>query len=187
MKTPGDITDVNNDGLTPGDTLAYTFTVTNTGNLTLSAVTVSDDKVANIVCVATTLAPAASTTCTGDQYILTQEDISAGQVDNEATARGTPTVGPEVEATATATKLLPDLSLLTIEKLNMQHTDADGNGFVSPGDTLAYTITATNLGNTELTNVTVTDNRITPDRAVCAALAPAATCVLTGSLTVTVR
>jgi hypothetical protein len=56
-----------------------------------------------------------------------------------------------VEDTDSSTTALPALSLLTIRKENTQHTDADGNGFVSPGDTLTYRITATNAGNTDLT------------------------------------
>ena len=44
---------------TPGATIGYSYTVTNTGNVTIHAVAVSDDKTdAPPVCLATTLAPA---------------------------------------------------------------------------------------------------------------------------------
>jgi uncharacterized repeat protein (TIGR01451 family) len=187
VKSEGTFNDVDGSGsLSLGDTLSYLFTVTNTGNLTLSAITVSDDMVAGIVCQQTVLAPGEQTTCEGEDYVLTQDDITQGDVVNEATARGTPPVGPDVEDTDSSTTALPALSLLTIRKENTQHTDADGNGFVSPGDTLTYRITATNAGNTDLANVAVRDDLIDPAEALCATLAPAETCVLTGSLTVTV-
>ncbi len=43
----------------------------------------------------TTLAPQASTTCTGT-YTVTQADIDAGSITNTATASGTPPTGPPV-------------------------------------------------------------------------------------------
>ena len=71
-----------------GDTIAYTFLVTNTGNVTLTGVTVDDPLVGAVSCPVTTLAPGASTTCTAT-YTLTQADVDAGVVDNTATATGT--------------------------------------------------------------------------------------------------
>ena len=49
---------------TAGDTIAYTFVVTNTGNVTLDSVAVDDPLVGAVSCPVTTLAPGASTTCT---------------------------------------------------------------------------------------------------------------------------
>ncbi len=70
---------------------------------------------------------------------------------------------------------------LTISKAVPVNDDADGNGYVSAGDTLTYTITATNAGGTALTNVVVTDNLLTPTSNTCATVAAAGTCVLTGT------
>ena len=50
---------------------------------------------------------------------------------------------------------------------------------------LTYGVTATNDGNVTQHNVIVTDSKITPNSATCASLAPAATCVLSGSHNVT--
>jgi uncharacterized repeat protein (TIGR01451 family) len=88
VKSEGTFSDVDGSGsLSLGDTLSYLFTVTNTGNLTLSAIAVSDDMVAGIVCQQTVLAPGEQTTCEGEDYVLTQDDITQGDVVNEATAR----------------------------------------------------------------------------------------------------
>lgn len=65
--------------------------------------------------------------------------------------------------------------------------DADGSGTITPGDTLTYTITATNTGNATLTNVMVSDNKITPTGGTtpCATVPVGATCSLIGTYVVT--
>src|SRR6185437_15141623 len=86
----GTPTDVNHDGLTDqGDTILWSFDVTNTGRVTLTGVTVSDTRAGPVTCQATTLAPGASTTCTSTApYLITAADAAAGAVHNVATASG---------------------------------------------------------------------------------------------------
>ena len=85
-----------------GDTIGYSFVVTNTGNVTLTGIVVDDPLVGAVDCPVTTLAPTESTTCTAT-YTLTQADVDAGVVDNTATVTGTDPNGTEVDATDTAT------------------------------------------------------------------------------------
>ena len=47
-----------------GDKVSYSFTVTNTGNVTLTGVSVADPKVGKVTCPQTTVAPGKQTTCT---------------------------------------------------------------------------------------------------------------------------
>ncbi|WP_327349510.1 hypothetical protein OG772_15320 [Streptomyces sp. NBC_01321] len=61
---------------TVGKKVQYSYTVTNTGSTTLHNVLVSDDRVTNVICDATTLAPGARTTCHGT-YTITQADANA--------------------------------------------------------------------------------------------------------------
>ena len=73
---------------TVGDVVTYTYTLTNTGNVTLtSPYSVTDDK-ATVDCslAASPLLPGESTTCTAT-YVITQADIDAGFVTNLATAK----------------------------------------------------------------------------------------------------
>ncbi|MEU8543760.1 hypothetical protein AB0C52_27855 [Streptomyces sp. NPDC048717] len=58
-----------------GDTVTYTYTVTNTGNTTLNGITVTDDRVSPVTCDTTTLAVEASTTCHGT-YTITSDALT---------------------------------------------------------------------------------------------------------------
>ncbi len=75
-----------------GDTIDYSFAVTNTGNVTLDGIVIDDPMLGPVTCVGTVLAPDESTTCAAT-YSLTQEDVDAGQVINNATVSGTPPTG----------------------------------------------------------------------------------------------
>ena len=56
---------------------------------------------------------------------------------------------------------------LAVVKDMTNNADEDGNGYVSAGDTLTYTITATNVGTTaHLNNVVVSDDK-TGDSTTC--------------------
>ncbi|MFS0695450.1 lectin-like domain-containing protein [Streptomyces nitrosporeus] len=67
-----------------GSEVRYAYTVTNTGSILLHDVHVADNRVAAVVCDATTLAPGASTTCHGT-YRITLADI---ELCRTATTRG---------------------------------------------------------------------------------------------------
>src|SRR5205085_837205 len=71
-----------------GEHINYTFTVTNTGNVTLHNIGISDAN-SNVVVTGGTiasLAPGASNTTAHATYAITQADIDAGFFDNTATA-----------------------------------------------------------------------------------------------------
>jgi hypothetical protein len=73
-----------------GNTIDYTYTLTNTGNVTLTDFSVSDDKIVDpnkVTCPTdpTSLAHGESTTCTAT-YTVTGADVSAGSVVNKAIA-----------------------------------------------------------------------------------------------------
>ena len=70
---------------------------------------------------------------------------------------------------------------IDLVKTLTNNADEDGSGSVSIGDTLTYTIVATNTGNAAQTNFVVTDNLITPNSNTCAHVAVGATCTLTGT------
>src|SRR5439155_114843 len=83
---------------TLGNTITYSFQITNTGTSTISSFTVTDTKLGAITCPVSSLAPGASTTCTAT-HVVTQADLNAGSVTNVATA----SVGSATPPTDTVT------------------------------------------------------------------------------------
>ncbi len=182
-KTAGAITDVDGNGPDAGDTIAYSFLVTNTGQVPLTGVGVTDPKIGAVSCPSTTLAIGASITCTGT-YTLTQADVNAGVVNNTATASGTPPTGPAVTGNGSATKAIPANPVVTINKTHGAITDVDGNG-QDVGDTVLYSFLVTNTGNVTLTSVGVTDPKVGPVTCPVTTLAPGASTTCTKTYTLT--
>jgi uncharacterized repeat protein (TIGR01451 family) len=86
-----------------GDQINYTFTVKNSGNVTLTNVTLTDDLPLTIVTPPPlTLAPGETATSTAT-YTLTEKDIRAGKVKNTATATGDTPGGKKVTVRDTLT------------------------------------------------------------------------------------
>jgi uncharacterized repeat protein (TIGR01451 family) len=169
-----------------GQTLSYAYKVTNTGNVTLTSVTLLDDKTGSVALAAATLSPGASTTGSSS-YILTQADIDAGSVINTALVTGTPPAGPNVTAAATATVTLGRNPAISLTKSLAANADQDGSGDVSAGDVLTFQFTATNAGNVTLSTVTITDPLPGMVLSACSAssLAPGASLACTGTYMVT--
>jgi uncharacterized repeat protein (TIGR01451 family) len=69
-----------------GDVVNYSYDVTNTGNITLSNITVTDDKT-TVTCPAGDLTPGDTITCTAT-YVITQADLDNWTVTNTAYAEG---------------------------------------------------------------------------------------------------
>jgi uncharacterized repeat protein (TIGR01451 family)/LPXTG-motif cell wall-anchored protein len=137
--------DVNSDGLTDaGDLIPYTFTVTNTGQLPVTAVTISDSKVGEVDCPPGALAPSASEDCTAaSDYAITLAEQSAGAVDNTATATAT------VQDTTTSVTSPASTNSTPTTVPNPEFTVSKAVSVPSaiPGGVVTYTITVTNTGN----------------------------------------
>ncbi|GAA1390266.1 DUF7507 domain-containing protein [Luteococcus peritonei] len=148
-------TDTNGNGvLDAGDTVRYSFTVTNTGSSTLTGVKVTDPRLAGttITCTPTTLATSAVATCTAAApYTVTQADVDAGTLVNTATATGTASDGSTTTGTAAVTLTPVQQPAIDITKTATPST------VNAVGQTVAYTFVVTNTGNTTLTGITPTD------------------------------
>jgi len=177
---PVNADDDNSGDLSAGDTLTYTITATNAGGSTLTNVVVSDSMISPGSTSCATLAPGATCVLVGT-YVATAADVAAGQITNTATADSDQT--DPADDTHDLPLGAPALALVKAAPTN---ADEDGTGDVSVNDTLTYTITATNSGASNLTNVVVSDLKLTPSSISCATVAPAATCVLVGTYSVTV-
>ncbi len=180
VKTAGAINDLDSNGPDAGDTIAYSFAVTNSGTVTLTSLAISDPLVGTVTCPVTTLAPGASTTCTAAPYPLTQANVDAGTVVNNATASAQSPTGSPVSATGQATTAVPRTPSLTLDKVAGPLTDPDTNG-VDLGDTITYTFTVQNTGNVTLTALAVTDAKVGTVTCPVTSLAPGASTTCTAA------
>ena len=161
-------------GLSAGDTISYAFTVTNTGNTTLTNIEVTDPTATVTGTTIASLASGASdTTSYTARYTLTQSDIDAGTFTNTATATGDGAGTDDVTNTGSDTQTLSGSSSLTLAKIGTLNDD-DGTTGLSAGDTISYAFTVTNTGNTTLTNIEVTDPTATVTGTTIASLASGA-------------
>ncbi|GAF91597.1 unnamed protein product, partial [marine sediment metagenome] len=161
-------TDVGGDGLNPGDTLDYTFDVTNDGDVTVTGVIINEDQFDLPGPIVITppgdidLSPGEMQQWTGT-YTLTQADIDAtfasdGDVDNSASATGTDPAGNPVTSTEDQAEIpLTFEVLLSIVKAGL-YTDVGGDG-LNPGDTLDYTFDVTNDGDVTVTGVIINEDQ----------------------------
>ncbi|WP_340114992.1 DUF7507 domain-containing protein [Maribellus mangrovi] len=135
-----------------GDVITYTLEVINQGNVTLENVTVVDPLTGTNTNLGT-IAPRSSRLVVAP-YVTTQADLDAGVVQNTATVSGTDPKGSNVNAMDVQLVLALQAPALNFEKT------ASPTLVVQAGDPITYTFTATNTGNTTLSNLTLIDARI---------------------------
>ncbi|WP_154222273.1 DUF11 domain-containing protein [Marinicella rhabdoformis] len=162
--------------VTLDDTLTYTITATNNGDTVLNNVVVSDPMITPSSTSCLTLAIGAECQLVGT-YVVQQSDVNNGQVENTGTGESDET-SPETDVVVTVIGVNPDLS---IDKTLTANADEDGNGVVTLGDTVTFTIVATNTGNVDLNNVVVDDDMITPGSTSCLLVPVGGTCTLVGT------
>ncbi|WP_317232737.1 DUF7507 domain-containing protein [Clavibacter capsici] len=145
-------------GSTPGATVAYTFSVRNTGTVPLTGVAVTDPlpglSTLSYVWPGTagTLGVGQTATATAS-YTVRQADVDAGQVANTATARGASSGGVVAQATASAT-----VPLARTATMDLQKTATPGN-VPAAGGVVTYAFRLQNTGTTSLTGVSIADPR----------------------------
>lgn len=140
-----------------GDVITYAFRIENTGNVTLTDVTVNDT-LAGIVLSGSpiTLAPGeVDDTTYSATYTLTELDIAAGTLVNDASVTGTPPDGPDVTDDSSVTLPLPQVPGLEATKTQVFEDNGDGREDI--GDTLNYTITVENIGNIPVSGLALVD------------------------------
>ena len=128
-----------------GSTVTFTIAVTNTGDVTLTNVTVSDALVPNCAASLGTLAADDSAS-----YECTLANVTADFI-NSVTVTGTPPVGDDVTDTDTA---FVDTINPAIEIAKTPDVQT-----VASGTTVTFTIIVTNTGDVTLTNVAVSDTQ----------------------------
>jgi uncharacterized repeat protein (TIGR01451 family) len=146
-----------------GDVIDYDFLVTNTGNVTMSSISVTDKQSAPAgsltsgpTCPAATLAPGASEVCTAT-YTVTQTDLNNGSVSDSATASGTaPSGSTSTSGSSSATVEAAQAPSLSVVK------SSTTKGYSAVGNTITYDFLVTNTGNVTLSSISVTDKESAP-------------------------
>ena len=148
-----------------GESIEYKFIVTNLGNVTLTDVVVTDGMV-DVMGGPITLDAGVEDDATFTAvYIITQDDVDAGEVINQAMVDGIAPDGTVVSdlsdfisntldrPTVTVLCQSPSLSL---EKSGVWN-DENGDGSVQAGETISYLFVVTNTGNVTLYNIEIND------------------------------
>jgi uncharacterized repeat protein (TIGR01451 family)/gliding motility-associated-like protein len=148
----GKLVDVDGNNFTnAGDKIVYTFTVTNTGNVDYTNITLVDPKVTVVGGTIEVLAPGATDSTTfSAEYTLKQEDIDFGSFTNIAFVKGD-FDGNEIEVSDDDVQVFEKIESISVSKSTETET------FTEVGQVIDYTITVTNTGNTTLTNISVVD------------------------------
>jgi uncharacterized repeat protein (TIGR01451 family) len=136
-----------------GESISYSFLVRNTGNVTVSGITIADARVSGLSPSPVSIAPGGQATVTAAPYPVTAANINTGlPITNSATASGTTASGAAVATTASTTSTpinyAPALSLSSSVVFAPGATGAIGN-------TVNFSFTATNTGNIPLASVAI--------------------------------
>ena len=168
-----------------GETITYTYKVTNSGEVSLSAVSATDDKLGPISLGKDVLAPGETTT--GMAQITVSPDLFPGPIVNTATVSAQVGDGSQVTDSASA-------SVALVSKpagIKIELVAQDSRGFpISPfdpltvGEEITYVYTITNTGEAPLGHLSLRDERVGEIALSRTGLDPWES--LTGSFTVTI-
>jgi len=171
----GTYEDTNKDGITNvGDNIIYSLIVTNTGNVKLTNIAVTN---INAIVYGTPIALLEVGDSDNNTYravhAITQEEIDAGVVYNLATVIATPPDGSDIIETSTdptpyfsssANPYCPNCTITDLVQKNSititedgTYEDTNNDGMTNVGDNIIYKYVITNKGNTTLNNVYVTN------------------------------
>jgi gliding motility-associated-like protein/uncharacterized repeat protein (TIGR01451 family) len=159
--------------------LTYTFSVENTGNVTLSAISIDDalTGTSGLAVSPTVLVPGAVGVVTVT-YIVDQDDVDAGGVSNSATVTGDAPGGTDnvsdvsdngdetTDGPDTDTDPTNDPTVITIDQnpelsiLKTSTLETGPDGIANAGDIISYTYTITNLGDVTLFDIIVSENTL---------------------------
>ena len=163
-----------------GTPITASYLVTNTGNVTLTSVGVTDtlqgQGLSAISCPQSTLLVGAGETCSG-LYAVKQADVDAGGINLAATASGTAPSTTVVHGTSNITTPAHQGPAIAVTP------SSNPGSYFGAGTPLALSYLVTNSGNVTLHGISVASSLTGLPACPTSALAPAATEVCTASYT----
>ncbi len=145
-----------------GESVLFTYVVTNTGDTTINGIALDDDVLGAILCPQTILAPGESMICEAT------DEAVAGSQTNVATVTGQPIdrdgnpAGDPVSDDDPATYFGADPAMTVVKALNGATDTEAAPPVVTVGDELVFTYVVTNTGNVAIDDITVVDDVLGP-------------------------
>ena len=162
-----------------GQTINYSYLISNTGNVSIGSITVTDDKVATVTCSGgPVLTPGGTKTCTGS-YTTTAADVTAGTVTNTATASGIPP-----PARCRTQRHRQRSRLLGTPSWTLTKTPTP-TAYSAAGQVINYSFLLRNTGDVAVSAISISDNRIATVSCPATTLAVGANMTCTGTYTTT--
>jgi hypothetical protein len=169
-----------------GDTVTYSFLVTNTGNVSITDPAVTDTDFSGsgdlsaVTCPTGAVAPGEDVTCTAT-YTVTQADVDSGELTNTATATGTTPTGDPIDPVPSneVTIVTDPAPELTITKT------ADVKQVTRVGQVVTYSFLVANTGNVSITDPVITDSNFSGNGELSAITCPSEDITLAPGDTVT--
>ncbi|HEX5717842.1 MAG TPA: hypothetical protein VF179_16915 [Thermoanaerobaculia bacterium] len=137
-----------------GSTVTWSYQVSNTGNVTVSNIKVTDDKGVAVTCPKTTLAGGESMTCTGSGKAQACQYANLGTVTGKTPGGQTLT---DSDPSHYFGKTNPAIDVET--KVNGDDADSPKGPEVAIGSALSFTYIVKNTGDSTLTGIAVTDSK----------------------------
>lgn len=160
-----------------GTVITYTYTLTNSGNVTLnSPYTVTDNLVSNITCpgAPNSIAPGASAVCQGTRQ-LTASDITNESVNNQATATAVYDSANVTSNSATATVVTTTLYVTITPQIPAA---------TAAGQQIVYTYSILNTTDDVANGLNVSSSKTTPITCSSTTIQPGAKVTCTGTYTI---
>lgn len=173
FKKQAKVADTNRNGWLgdAGDTIHYSFQVTNTGKGPIESVLIDDDLlgISGHECLEAPLPPSSQVQCSGDfTHEITEAEAEAGRVENVATAQAP---GSDEQTDRTETDTAAPSFDFTKQVTSIK--DEDGKEVsgknASRGDQITYGFTVENTGNVPLDKVLLTDSLLGVSNEACLA------------------
>nr|WP_239566159.1 hypothetical protein [Paenibacillus sacheonensis] len=131
----------------PRETVLYTLLLTNTGDVPVTGIRLSDTALA-LDAVVGDLNPGESLTL-NIPFMVDEDAVPGTQIPNIAVAEGTASGGAVTASDSALLSIIPAPALAIDKRVDQSE--------ISPGQSVTYTISVVNLGDVRLTNVEVTD------------------------------
>jgi hypothetical protein len=147
-----------------GENIYYDLRVTNTGGVSLDAVSVTHSSEDDVPCEVGHLEPGGSVAC-GRLYIVTQADLDAGSVTNSAQGHGTSGDGQQVdsdEVSLTITAAAPEPPEPELPALGLVMTSKVAT-YSAVDELISYSYELTNTSGVTLDTVSITNTKVVGD------------------------